>query len=42
METIQSTSLPAGMFEQVEFDTTAKKLYDGDYIIMVSDGTLTA
>lgn len=40
VETIQSTSLPAGMFEQVEFDTTAKKLYDGDYIIMVSDGTI--
>lgn len=40
VETIQSTSLPAGMFEQVEFDTTAKKLYDGDYLIMVSDGTL--
>lgn len=42
VETIQSTSLPAGMFEQVEFDTTAKKLYDGDYVIMVSDGTLDA
>ena len=40
VETIQSTSLPAGMFEQMEFDTTAKKLYDGDYLIMVSDGTL--
>lgn len=42
VETIQSTSLPAGMFEQAEFDTTAKKLYDGDYVIMVSDGTLDA
>lgn len=42
VETIQSTSLPAGMFEQIEFDTTAKKLYDGDYVIMVSDGTLDA
>ena len=42
VETIQSTSLPAGMFEQMEFDTTAKKLYDGDYVIMVSDGTLDA
>lgn len=42
VETIQSTSLPAGMFEQTEFDTTAKKLYDGDYVIMVSDGTLDA
>lgn len=40
VETIQSTSLPAGMFEQTDFDTTAKKLYDGDYIIMVSDGTI--
>lgn len=40
VETIQSTSLPAGMFEQVDFDTTAKKLYDGDYIIMISDGTM--
>ncbi|MBQ2800044.1 MAG: SpoIIE family protein phosphatase [Lachnospiraceae bacterium] len=40
VETIQSTSLPAGMFEQADFDTTAKKLYDGDYIIMISDGTM--
>lgn len=40
VETIQSTSLPAGMFEQADFDTTAKKLYDGDYIIMISDGTI--
>lgn len=40
VECIRSTSLPMGVLEQVEFDTCARKLYDGDMIIMVSDGVL--
>ena len=40
VETICSTSLPVGVFNQVDFDGISKKLYDGDYIIMVTDGVL--
>lgn len=40
MEIIQSTTLPMGVLEQVDYDCTTKKLYDGDYIVMVSDGVL--
>ncbi|HIT90302.1 MAG TPA: SpoIIE family protein phosphatase [Candidatus Merdenecus merdavium] len=42
VETITSTSLPAGVFQQVDYDSTSKKLYDGDFLIMVSDGVLDA
>ena len=40
VETIQSTSLPVGVFNQVDYQQISKKLYDGDYVIMVSDGVL--
>lgn len=40
IETIQSTSLPMGIQEQTEIDTTQKKFYHGDMIVMVSDGLL--
>ena len=40
VEIIQSTTLPMGVLEQVDYDCTTKKLYDGDYIVMVSDGVL--
>jgi len=40
VEIIKSTTLPIGVFEQVDFDNAVKKLYDGDYVIMVSDGVL--
>lgn len=40
IETIQSTNLPAGMFNEIDIEGSEKKLYDGDYIIMVSDGML--
>ena len=40
VECIHSTSLPVGVLEQVEFDTCARRLYDGDIIVMVSDGVL--
>ena len=42
VETISSTSLPAGVFHKLEPDCTGKKLYDGDMVIMVTDGVLDA
>lgn len=40
VEMIQSTTLPIGVLEQVDYDCTTKKLYDGDYVVMISDGIL--
>ena len=40
VETISSTTLPIGMFKAVDYDSVTKKLYDGDKIIMVTDGVL--
>lgn len=40
IESIQSTNLPAGMFNDIDIEGSEKKLYDGDYVIMVSDGML--
>jgi stage II sporulation protein E len=40
VETISSTTLPIGMFGNVDYDTITKKLYEGDIIIMVTDGVL--
>ncbi|MBQ8730070.1 MAG: SpoIIE family protein phosphatase [Lachnospiraceae bacterium] len=42
VEIIKSTTFPIGVLSQVDFDNSVKKLYDGDYIIMVSDGVLDA
>ena len=42
VETISSTSLPAGVFHNMEPDCTGKKLYDGDMVIMVTDGVMDA
>ena len=42
VEVITSTTLPAGILQQVDYDSISKKLYDGDFIIMVSDGVLDA
>ena len=40
VETLVSTSLPLGIFHQQDFDSIQKKLYDEDYIILVTDGVL--
>ncbi len=40
VETISSTTLPIGMFGNVDYDSVTKKLYEGDIIIMVTDGVL--
>lgn len=42
VETIKSTTMPLGMFTDVDYDSTSKKLYDGDMVIMVSDGVIDA
>lgn len=42
VETITSTSLPAGIFQKTDFERTCRKLYDGDMVIMVTDGVLDA
>lgn len=42
VETIKSTSMPLGIFPEVDYDSTSKKLYHGDMIIMVSDGVVDA
>jgi len=40
VETISSTTLPIGMLGSVDYDTITKKLYEGDIVIMVTDGVL--
>jgi stage II sporulation protein E len=40
VESFTSASLPIGFFNDVDFEGVSKKLYDGDYIIMVTDGVL--
>lgn len=42
VETITSASLAAGLVQQLDFEKTSKKLYDGDYLVMVTDGVLDA
>ena len=40
LECVEAKTLPIGMLQQVDYDFLVKKLYDGDYIIMMSDGVL--
>lgn len=40
VERISSTSLPIGVVQYLEMETTRKKLADGDFVIMVTDGVL--
>ncbi len=42
VEVIASTSLALGMVDQVDFETAARKLYHGDFLIMVTDGVMDA
>ncbi len=42
VECIKSTSLPMGVMENVDMETITKKLYDGDFVIMISDGIVDA
>lgn len=40
VEKVSSASLPMGIWDKIEIDTISKKLYDGDMLVMVSDGIL--
>lgn len=40
VDKISSCSFPAGMFSNVDTEITKRRLFGGDYIIMVSDGVL--
>lgn len=40
VETVSASTLPAGMLSRVDYEVKCKKLYDGDFVIMVSDGVL--
>ena len=40
VEIIGSSSLPVGILNNVDIDTTKKKLKNGDIIVMVTDGVL--
>lgn len=42
LECVEAKTLPIGMLQRVDYDFMVKKLYDGDYIIMMSDGVLDA
>lgn len=40
VECVEARTLPIGMVQRVDYDSMTKKLYDGDYVIMLSDGVL--
>jgi len=42
LECVSARTLPIGMVQHTDYDSVVKKLYDGDVIIMVSDGVLEA
>lgn len=42
VEAIESESLAAGLVQQLDFETASRKLYHGDYLIMMTDGVLDA
>lgn len=42
VEAISSASLAAGLVQQLDYETTSRKLYHGDFVIMVTDGVLDA
>ena len=40
VEAVSSAALPVGILKEADYDVKCRKLYDGDYIIMLSDGVL--
>ena len=42
VESISSESLAAGLMQQMNLETSSRKLYHGDYVIMMTDGVLDA
>lgn len=42
VEHLSSTSLPIGVIHKLEIDSVTRKLQDGDFVIMVTDGVMDA
>lgn len=42
VESVEAATMPVGMFGEADYDTKEKKLYDGDFVIMMSDGVAEA
>lgn len=42
IETIQMNTMPIGLFQKQQLVKTQRQLEDGDYVIMISDGVLSA
>ncbi|SDJ83965.1 stage II sporulation protein E [Natronincola ferrireducens] len=42
IQTIKASTLPIGILKDIEFNEDVKRIEDGDFIIMVSDGILEA
>lgn len=42
IEQVSARNLPLGVFYEMDMDVTRRRLVDGDYIIMLSDGVLDA
>lgn len=42
VEAVKSTSLPIGVMPKLEVDSVTRKLEDGDFVVMVTDGVLDA
>lgn len=42
VEHLSSTSLPIGVIHKLEIDSVTRKLKDGDFVIMVTDGVMDA
>lgn len=42
VETVQMETMPIGLFQKQKIVKTARKLEDGDYVVLVSDGVLGA
>ncbi len=40
VETVTCATLPAGILNQVDYDVITRKLYDGNFVIMVTDGVI--
>ncbi len=40
VEVINSTSLPAGIIDDMEYETISRWLHDGDFVVMVTDGVV--
>ncbi|WMJ90556.1 stage II sporulation protein E [Anaerocolumna sp. MB42-C2] len=40
VEAVSSTTLPVGILNQVDYDVVTKKLNDGNFVIMITDGVI--